>query len=223
MAELLGITVDEARERAERAHAAQEGLSWERIYQREVGEQRREAMRSRLDATIPFKHRDVPPETLLRGLHEWDCKRWLYFTGPTGTGKTTQLAALARMFFDRFGGDVVWYHAQELFDRMRDSFDDRKLYPRDAHTARLLIIDDLGDENPTRFVASKMSKIVNDRYEGEGLVLVVSSNFSPAELAARLVTTEGDGHHGKRIASRLGEMTTLVRLGGADRRLGGTR
>lgn len=221
-AKALGVSEDELRRRVETAGPG-DGRSDFELWQRERDAQVAEQRREQLQRAIPPKYRDVNPATLIEPLRAWDRKRWLYIEGPTGTGKTHQLAALARTMFDELGGQVVWYDAQDLFDRMRESFDDRSRYPRDAHTVRALLIDDLGDENPTKFVATKLSKIVNDRYSHE-LVLVVTSNYSPGELAARLVTTDGDPAWGKRVASRLAEMCDVVKLGGRDRRLmGGAR
>lgn len=167
---------------------------------------------------IPPRFRDTDPRLLLPALRKWDTRKWVYLTGPTGTGKTTQLAALARTYYHVFGGDVAWYHSQGLFDAMRDGYRERKAYPARAHTARLVVIDDLGDEAPTRYVAQKLSQVVNDAYES-GRVLVVSSNFTPVELAQRLVTPEGDASWAKRIVSRLAEQVQIVRVEGVDRRM----
>ena len=88
----------------------------------------------------------------------------------------------------------------------------------------LLILDDIGTENPTEWAAERLYLIVNSRYSA-GKPIIATSNFNAAELVNRLKTRDKSGRliesdvTGQRIVSRLCEMCQPVKIGGVDRRL----
>jgi DNA replication protein DnaC len=83
--------------------------------------------------------------------------------------------------------------------------------------AEFLVLDDLGAERPSPFALDTISLIIESRHaEGSCRETVVTTNFAPAELAARL------GHDdiiiGKRIVSRLVDGALAIKLDRRDLR-----
>jgi DNA replication protein DnaC len=79
----------------------------------------------------------------------------------------------------------------------------------------LVVLDDLGAERPSGFALDTISLIVERRHERDS-VTVVTTNYSPSQLAARL------GHEdlviGERIVSRLIEGALKIKIDRADLR-----
>lgn len=69
----------------------------------------------------------------------------------------------------------------------------------------VLVLDDLGQEALTGWTVRTMRDLVNRRYE-RGLPLIVTSNFSPAELAARKVAADAEPRTYLATLDRLKEM-----------------
>lgn len=177
---------------------------------------------------VPVKYRDADPRHVIPELRKWDASRSLYLTGPVGTGKTYQAAALVRRHYlelerprgsltadDVFAGaihsrPVVWANVPKLLEELRRSFDAPERAPKGLEIAPLLVLDDIGAEKPSEWVEERLYCIVNERYES-GLPIIVTSNLTPAKLGQRL---------GARLTSRLAEMCDVFGLGGKDRRLG---
>ena len=79
----------------------------------------------------------------------------------------------------------------------------------------LLLVDDLGTEKISEFTEEATYRILNERYN-ECRPLIITSNLPVAnpngpDLKDQL---------GQRITSRLAQTTTVVAIGGNDRRLG---
>jgi DNA replication protein DnaC len=87
----------------------------------------------------------------------------------------------------------------------------RALYQSD-----LLVLDDLGAERPTPWALDALAALVQHRYSSDYLPMIVTSNYSPSQLAKRL------GHSdlliGQRIVSPLTENCVKVKLDRADLR-----
>lgn len=110
---------------------------------------------------------------------------------------------------------IQFYNATELLADIRHDFDatdpfsKKHVADRILESRQLLIIDDLGAEKPSEWVAETLYRIINHRYEHE-LPVVITSNLSLDQLAQRL---------GDRTASRLAELCEVIELTGRDRRL----
>lgn len=170
---------------------------------------------------IPARYRDADLEKCDIAIREWAYgpkdkdQKGLYLWGPVGTGKTYAAYALYKtLMVNNIPTRIS--NAAALLQDIRDDF---KYSSRDAYYQSkfdgwvdytgVLIIDDLGAEKPSEWALETFYTLVNTRYEAMRPILF-TSNFSLEEIAGRL---------GDRIASRVMEMCTIMKLDGADRRL----
>ncbi len=138
----------------------------------------------------------------------------VYIHGPNGTGKTSSAHAIARAM-QGMGWRVWETSVGEIVTQAREYGAEEQVYGR-AKSVGLLVLDDIGQENPTAGNAYAAFRIVNDRYAAKK-PLVATSNFSIAELGRRL--DQADPGKGKSVSSRLNEMCLCVPMDGADRRV----
>ena len=82
-----------------------------------------------------------------------------------------------------------------------------------------LILDDFGAERITEWVGEQLFCLLNHRYNG-GLQTIITSNYSPENIASRLVSVDKTGQEddmqAKRIMSRVFGMCEMVSLAGDD-------
>ena len=138
----------------------------------------------------------------------------LMLKGGYGTGKTHLAVAILRETAEA-GIPGMFVVVPDLLGKMRASFD-RKDGKADelvttAKNAPLLVLDDLGAENPRPWVVELVYVLINHRYE-HMLPTVITTNYSGNELEAVF---------GRRIMSRLAEMTTPVNIRAEDYRMKG--
>jgi DNA replication protein DnaC len=143
-----------------------------------------------------------------------DNPRGLFVSGGVGLGKTFLLSAICNSLIE--GGVPTLYTVfSDLISDIKRSFgaDERGMTEsalmEAARGVRVLILDDLGAEQVTEFVQSRLFDIVNYR-RNHDLPLVVSSNLSINEIGSM---------YGLRISSRLTEMCNPISLYGQDIRL----
>lgn len=143
----------------------------------------------------------------------------LFLTGPFGTGKTHQaygaLRRIAEAGPDRF--ELIALTAPDMYALMRPGGSDNGPEHEVKRLMRipLLLIDDLGTEKISEFTEEATYRLLNERYN-ECRPLIITSNLpvsnpNGVDLVDKL---------GERITSRLAQMTTVVPMGGNDRRLG---
>jgi DNA replication protein DnaC len=124
-------------------------------------------------------------------------KGWMMLQGPFGCGKTHLAAAIANEQWRR-GRSVLFMTAGRLMAFIRETFSNEKeTYEqriRDVFSVELLIIDDLGTENPTPWVMSELFEIINQRYVHR-LPLVITTNLSlnDPKLDPRIVSRMRQG------------------------------
>lgn len=154
---------------------------------------------------------DVPEniKKFVDGMRE--SRKGLYIHGAVGTGKT-HVAYAVQKHLDEIKLNNVFHNTTELiFDIKRDF--DRSMYDKKRWDERLteyrgvLILDDIGAERITDYVAEVFYLIINTRYN-EMLPIIFTSNLNVAELAERV---------GDRTASRIVEMCDVVHLDGDDK------
>lgn len=68
----------------------------------------------------------------------------------------------------------------------------------------LLIIDDIGSEQPTEWAVSKIFAIINARYEGY-MPTIITTNYSGEELVRRMTPEGGDDRNARKTLDRLKE------------------
>jgi DNA replication protein DnaC len=144
----------------------------------------------------------------------------LLLIGPAGVGKTHLAAALLTQIIARTGIHGLFYKTRDLLRLMRHSYnpaiqttEQQILDP--ILTCDLLVLDDLGAERMTDWVADTMDLIVDTRYSA-GLPIVATTNFpdlpDPDELNGLFCRV------GFRMHSRLQRLCRFVTVKGADYR-----
>lgn len=120
----------------------------------------------------------------------------LLLQGDTGLGKTFLASAIANAVVDA-RGSVVYFTFSEFMDLVRlQKFDDERGYHEGLQRlldADLIVLDDLGAEKVTDFVAQELFNLINHRINRQK-PMVVSTNLRPEEVR---------DYYGERIASRL--------------------
>lgn len=169
---------------------------------------------------IPDRYKNAKYEDVPQGIRELfetmkDTRRGLYICGSVGTGKTHFAYALKQKYDHPQGAWYAqFYNMTKLLHDIRQDFDmparDKKYLEEDimGHE-HLLIIDDVGAEKITDWVAETFYLIVNERYN-RMYPTIFTSNLPIKDLADRI---------GDRTASRIVEMCDTVELVGKDHRI----
>lgn len=139
-----------------------------------------------------------------------------FIFGQKGTGKTHLAAAISNELM-RQGVPVVFATMIDLLAKIKETFDSGgkaeadllRLYTQ----ADLLIIDDLGKEQPTEWALTKIYQIINARYE-DFRPVIVTSNYTLEELVERLTPRGGDRITADATIDRLREMTYTLSMQG---------
>jgi len=165
----------------------------------------------------PLRFRSATLADLLeRGPGGQQCAEWsaapagrnLVITGPVGTGKTWAALAAVRPHVEH-GATVRFWPTVELLDQLRPGRSDSNVLEL-AVSCDLLVLDDLGVERPTEWVAEQLYAIINRRWMDARPTVTTTNTASSDDLAA---------HVGDRMRSRLvGSGAVVVRLAGHDRR-----
>lgn len=149
----------------------------------------------------------------------------LYFYGPCGTGKTHLAAAVLNHIISTCVTPVLAATMQELTAKLKQTYGedngDEENIIKTYTEVELLLIDDLGSEQPTEWTADRIFRIINGRYNAN-LPTVVTSNYDLKTLAERLTpkryAESGNYIDGQKITDRLAEMCVLCPLEGESKR-----
>lgn len=149
----------------------------------------------------------------------------LFLFGNPGTGKTFLTSIIAQECLKN-DKTVIFGDVPTLLEILRGSFDDKNTKITDLMDnlteVDLLVLDDLGTENPTEWAVERIYSIINQRYNAQK-PLIVTSNFTLGDLARRLNNPKNASGNqnitGNRIVSRLAQMCERLELTGGDWRL----
>ena len=134
----------------------------------------------------------------------------LLLTGDCGTGKTHLAVAILRETAEA-GIPGMFVVVPDLLAKMRASFNKAGALVEAAKNAPLLVLDDLGAEDPKAWVVELIYVLINHRYECM-LPTVITTNYDGTKIGAVF---------GKRVQSRLAEMTVPVNIRAEDYRMKG--
>lgn len=168
---------------------------------------------------VPELYWDVAPDYALADRIQ-ATGRGLYIVGGNGTYKTLTASAVAKAYAER-GRSVRFASSIRLLSNFKDAYGGEKTEGQvfdELNGCDLLVIDDLGKENPTGWAASMLYQVIDGRY-GSRRPVVVTTNYTGGALAARLAQAM-DESTARALMSRLFEMTSEVVMDGPDRRLG---
>lgn len=152
-------------------------------------------------------------------------KNGLFITGSYGTGKTHLAAAIANELMSR-NIPVICMTMIDLLTKIKSTFDmagksnsteTEESIMRIYETVPLLIIDDIGSEQPTEWGSAKIYAIINARYEAY-MPVIVTTNYGGAELAERMTPRGSDGRNAEKTLDRLKEMCVGMQMSGKSRR-----
>lgn len=150
--------------------------------------------------------RPQPPEKERNGL---------FLVGGYGTGKTHLAAAIANQLMAG-GTPVICMTMIDLLARIRETYD-KGGSGTEAQIMRLyadvplLIIDDLGSEQPTEWGSTMIYSIINARYEAY-MPTIVTSNCGADELVQRMTPRDATDRNAQKTVDRLREMCVAVQM-----------
>lgn len=134
----------------------------------------------------------------------------LMFLGGFGTGKTFLAACIANALLDE-GFSVLMTNFPRLVNTIHGMREGKQEYIDSLNKYSLLIIDDLGVERQSEYVAEIVQNIIDSRYRA-GLPVVITTNLSPKDF------TETQDIAKSRLYSRISEMCLPLIVKGVDRR-----
>jgi DNA replication protein DnaC len=118
----------------------------------------------------------------------------LLFIGVRGVGKTTLAYAAAWEYLE--DGLSVWYwQVEELLNELQANMEDGKEYGRIWKKLRevdLLILDDIGAHNPTKWRNSQLDALVDYRYREEA-PLILTANKADFDETGRITDRIREG------------------------------
>ena len=127
-----------------------------------------------------------------------DPRGWILFEGAYGCGKTHLAVAICNRRLEQAGHQAIFVTAPDLLDFLRssigvrgdDSYDD---YFERIRNVALLLIDDLGLENPSAWAKEKLFQLLNYRHVNK-LPTVITTNRSVDDfdpwLSSRLMDAQ---------------------------------
>jgi DNA replication protein DnaC len=140
-------------------------------------------------------------------------KRSLFIWGKYGVGKTGLAAAVLRTYAEQTGHACLFTTVPDLLDRIRATYGDHAAMSESelltlVRTVPFALLDDLGAERVTEWVAERLFVVVNARHDAD-LPTLFTSNITLQGLAA---------HLGERTMWRITDMAEIIHLDGPNLR-----
>lgn len=138
---------------------------------------------------------------------------WLYLWWNVGAWKTHAATAICNELIERYFVKVMFVNIGEIASRVKNTFDnksnkeDSQLF-EEIKNVELLVIDDIGVEKQSDWLAEQMFLIINHRYE-KRMPVIITSNQSLEDLSKM---------HRPQICSRMQEMCKIIQFKWDDRR-----
>lgn len=166
-------------------------------------------------ADVTFDSYPHSPATapLLEAVRGWvvaPVRESLLLAGSYGVGKTGLAICAFRARVATTHCEALFLTTPALLDRIRETYNQERVSGVSgeadvmdaAKSVALLVLDDLGVERVTDWVAEKLFSLINHRHDYQ-LATIYTSNLSAKEMA---------NHLGERTAQRIGEMCQVVRF-----------
>lgn len=134
----------------------------------------------------------------------------LLLYGPVGTGKSYYAACIANRLIDE-GRDVLMTNFARLTNQIQATFEDKQEIIDSLNKYALLIIDDLGIERRTEYMAEQIFNIIDARYRS-GLPMIITTNLGMDELSKQQELAQ------TRIYDRILERCFPIQIKGESRR-----
>jgi DNA replication protein DnaC len=141
----------------------------------------------------------------------------LFISGPKGTGKTHLAVAVSNQLM-RQGTPVICMTMIDLLERIKQTYNDSgqtaeatilSIYKK----VPLLVIDDIGKEQPTEWAISTIYNIINSRYEAY-MPLIITTNYDDRQLIKRMTPIDGDNTTADATIDRIREMCGGIIMSG---------
>ena len=103
---------------------------------------------------------------------------------------------------------VLMEKSSSIIDKIKESFNKNELSENEItelySNVDMLIIDDIGSENLSKWALEKLNKIISNRYDNE-LPIVITTRYNKEQLIEQL-STEDDTEISEEIVEVLNEM-----------------
>lgn len=173
-------------------------------------------LRSRLRrAGVPERFLDAPIDLTF----DLTGGRGVMVFGKQGTGKTTKAAGILKGWMSQNNGAAWFTTGADLLTEIGatySSYETEQSVLAKYGKCKMLVIDDLGKENPTDQALTKLWQVIDTRY-GAMLPTVITTQHDLSELVREL-SRKGGQQTALAIVSRLYETCKPVSMGDVDHR-----
>lgn len=166
---------------------------------------------------IPERYRTVPSDMTRVG--SIDAGRGLYIYGEQGTGKTWMACSILKGWMARSGKQGMFVTSADLMTEITatySTYETEKAILDKYSNCALLVVDDLGKENPTDTALTKLWQLINARYSNNRPT-IVTTQYELERLGLSL-GRKGGTETSKAIIRRLRETCSPLRMSGNGQR-----
>jgi len=132
----------------------------------------------------------------------------IFLFGQAGTGKTHLVSKIAQ----EVNKEIKFVKVPKLLLSLKSNFDGHgyrnEQIINNLSKVEILILDDLGAEKASEWVAETLYILIDERYSNMNTT-ILTSNYHPSDLVGRL---------GDRVVSRISEMCRIIEIKTSDKR-----